>query len=183
MNRQRQIFQNPGLKATGFDTTWPVCEEPCLCHLKEWVHPKDHGRLLTAALLHLNSQGAYEVEIRRRGENGYRWALSQGWLTERAPFSIVPEFPTIIGDNRLHHGTRRSSQSGEIDQAHSRQLRHLRTTSIARFKSARKGLVRSASAERGTSVSASMLEGRPTSRPIRTTRTCKSGKESLITPI
>ena len=37
--------------------------------------------------------------------------------------------------------------------------------------------MRSASAEHGTSVSGSTLEGRPASRPILTTRTCKSGKE------
>ncbi len=59
-----------------------------------------------------------------------------------------------------------------------RQLRRLRTTSIARFKNARKGSAKSASAERGTSDSESMSEGLLTSHPIRTTRTCKSGKES-----
>ena len=40
------------------------------------------------------------------------------------------------------------------------------------------GSVRSASAELGTSVSGSTSEGQLTSRPIRTTRTRKSGKES-----
>ncbi len=59
-----------------------------------------------------------------------------------------------------------------------RRLRRLRTMSIARFKNARKGSVRSASAELGTSVSESMSEGRLTRHPIQTTRTCKSGKES-----
>jgi hypothetical protein len=58
-----------------------------------------------------------------------------------------------------------------------RPLHRLRTMSVAQFKSDRKGCVRSASAALGMSVSASMSEGRPTSRPIRTTKTCKSGKE------
>ncbi len=44
--------------------------------------------------------------------------------------------------------------------------------------SVQKRSVRSASTELGTSVSESMSEGRLTSHPIRTTRTCKSGKES-----
>jgi hypothetical protein len=47
----------------------------------------------------------------------------------------------------------------------------------AQSKSDRNGSVRSASAARGMSVSASVSVERPTSRPIRTTKTCKSGKE------
>lgn len=125
MNRERQIFQNPGLRAMAFNTGWPVCEEPCHCQLKEWVHPEDHGRLLTAALQHLNTQGVYEVEFRLKGQNGYRWVLSQGWLTERAPHSMAPEFPTVLGNNGRSNGMRHNSHPGEIDLSHSRQLRHL----------------------------------------------------------
>jgi hypothetical protein len=44
-------------------------------------------------------------------------------------------------------------------------------------KGDRNGSVRSASAARGMSVSASMSVERPISHPIRTTKTCKSGKE------
>ena len=63
--------------------------------------------------------------------------------------------------------------SSKLDTSR-RPLHRLRTTSVAQVKSDRKGSVRSASAARGMSVSASMSEERPTSRPIRTTRTCKS---------
>ena len=58
----------------------------------------------------------------------------------------------------------------------SRSLLH-RLRTIAQFRSDRRGSVRSASAAHDMSVSASMSEGRPTSRPIRTTKTCKSEKE------
>jgi hypothetical protein len=66
--------------------------------------------------------------------------------------------------------------SSKLDTSR-RPLRRLRTTSIAQFKNDRRGSVRSASTTLGMSVSASMSEGRLTSRPIRTTKTCKSGKE------
>ncbi len=125
MNRQRRPFLNSSVIATGFNAANTGCEEPCLCQLKEWVHPDDHGRLLTATLQHLNAQGTYEVEFRLRGRNGYRWALSQGWLTERAPFSIVQERASHAEVTSRRHEARHSVQPREIDKANSRHLRHL----------------------------------------------------------
>jgi hypothetical protein len=51
------------------------------------------------------------------------------------------------------------------------------TTSTPALENYEHCSVRSASAARGMPVSTSMLEGPLTSRPIRTTRTCKYGKE------
>ncbi len=78
----------------------------------------------------------------------------------------VGSYPRCFGSCRI---------SSKLDTSR-RPLRRLRTTSIAQFKNARKGSVRSASAARDMSVSASMSEGLLTSRPIRTTRTCSLEK-------